>query len=438
MVLIVPYMAGKAGSDPIYMVFAKVALILAIVYALATWIIPWIMLKVAQTRSTELFMFTVALICLGTAVLTEQAGLSMALGAFLAGLIIAGSQYAYQAISSVLPMRDLFTSFFFVSIGLRMDIGFLVDHPFVTIMLAIGVMIFNLLTTTLAMRLVGLSPRVAVMVGFSLCQIGEFSFVLAKIGADNKLLNDDAIKMFLNMAVLTMAMTPLSIALGRVISPKFANIDDTVPPQKAPEARDHAIVVGFGVAGQAVARACRYICKPYYVIDMNPSSVKNYRNMGEPLFFGDAASEHILTHVHIQHAKILVITIPDPEATRRIIAQAKALNPKLHILARTRFLLNIKLLKDLGADEVVAEEFEAALDVFDIVLRFFNVPEKERIEQTILAKTADPDLFRLLPGMDEPPPLDGVCNYSPGLHKGQESDSKDPEEASEGLDPNPK
>jgi CPA2 family monovalent cation:H+ antiporter-2 len=416
LVLVVPYMAGKAGSDPIYMVFVKIILILLGVYVLANRVIPWVMLKVSQTKSNELFMFTVALICLATAFATEKAGLSMALGAILAGLIIAGSPYAYQAISSVLPMRDVFTSFFFVSIGLRMDISFLINYPFTTIYLAIAVMIFNLLTTALAMRIIGLSSRVSVMIGFSLCQIGEFAFVLANIGSMNKLLDDNAMKMFLNMAVLTMAMTPLFIALGRVVSPKFAGFDDGAPKDKAPVAKDHAIVVGFGVAGQAVARACRYICRPYYVIDMNPSSVKSFRDLGEPLFFGDAASEHILTHVHVQDARILVITIPDPVATRRIIAQAKALNPKLRILARTRFLLNISLLESLGADEVVAEEFEAALAVFDSVMRFFGVSEGERETQNEIAKTADPKTFRLLDGMEAPPPLDGVCNYSVGVH----------------------
>jgi CPA2 family monovalent cation:H+ antiporter-2 len=359
-------------------------------------------------------MFTVALICLGTAFLTEMAGLSLALGAFLAGLIIAGSPYAYQAISSVLPMRDVFTSFFFVSIGLMMDINFLVTHPFYTIGLALAVMLFNLITTTLAMRLIGLSNRVSVMIGFSLCQIGEFSFVLASTGSRFGLLEDDAMKMFLNMAVLTMAMTPLAIALGRYLSPKFADMEDTTPTETTPDAHDHAIVVGFGVAGQAVARACRYICRPYFVIDMNPSSVKNFRAQGEPLLYGDAASEQVLIHARVQEAKILVISIPDPEATRRIIAQTRKLNPKLHIIARTRFLLNIARLKGLGADKVVAEEFEAALAVFDSVLNFFNVPEEERVEQAIIAKTADPKLFRFLEGKKEPPNIDGTCNYPLG------------------------
>jgi CPA2 family monovalent cation:H+ antiporter-2 len=310
--------------------------------------------------------------------------------------------------------------------------------------LALGIMIFNLLTTTAAMRIIGLAPRVAVMVGFSLCQIGEFSFVLASIGFSNELLSPDQMKMFLNMAVLTMAMTPLAIALGSYVSPKFADLEDSTPIDKAPAAKDHAIVVGFGPAGQAVARACRYICRPYFVIDMNPSSVQSFREQGEPLFFGDAASEHVLLHVHVKKAKLLVITIPDPMATRRIIAQAKALNPKLHILARTRFLLNISLLKHLGADEVVAEEFEAALAVFETVLKFFEVPENERKTQGLKAQTADPKNFRLLDGVQTPPPTGDQPPDTPEEASSEGADNeaatKDPDakESAEGSESDPK
>jgi CPA2 family monovalent cation:H+ antiporter-2 len=171
------------------LVLLKILGILLIVAALAMWVVPWVMLHVAQTRSNELFMFTVALICLGTALATSKAGLSLALGAFLAGLIIAGSPYAYQAISSVLPMRDIFTSLFFVSIGLRMDIKDLMAEPLITLGLALGVMALNAVTTALAMRIIGVSYRVAVMIGFSLCQVGEFSFVLATVGHERGLMS---------------------------------------------------------------------------------------------------------------------------------------------------------------------------------------------------------------------------------------------------------
>ncbi|MDR2349893.1 MAG: cation:proton antiporter [Deltaproteobacteria bacterium] len=393
LILILPLLAGQSGSSPVYAVFLKIALIILFVLA-ANKLVPRIMKKVAETRSTELFMFTVILICLGTAALTNAASLSLALGAFLAGLIIASSPYATLAISSVLPMRDIFTSFFFVSIGLRMDIGYLLTNPFLTIAITAGIMILNVGTIFAAMRLAGLSPRVAVMIGFSLCQIGEFAFVLAASAFGLGLLDDNAMKMFLNVAVLTMALTPLGITLGRVVSPRFADLMTAGGAE--PEGKhfeNHAVVVGFGVAGQAVARACDELGKPYVVIDMNPASVSRFNALGVPLRFGDAASEHVLEHMGIKKALVLVITIPDPEATRRIIAAARKLNPDLKILARTRFLLNIKLLKTLGADEVIAEEYEAALAVFNSMLMFFGADAEWRRAQIALARQSGPDEF---------------------------------------------
>ncbi|MDR2460653.1 MAG: cation:proton antiporter [Deltaproteobacteria bacterium] len=397
LILILPILAGTgSGSTPIYMVLVKIVGIAVLVIIMANWIIPWVMLRVAQTRSSELFMFTVALICLGTAALTNLANLSMPLGAFLAGLIIAGSPYATQAISSVIPMRDIFTSFFFVSIGLRMDISYLLEHPFLTLGISALVMVLNVITAAAAMRITGLSPRVSILIGFCLCQIGEFAFVLAATGSSLKLLPPEAFNMFLNVAVITMALTPLAIVLGHKISPWFAELEQSDIEEAPPSYKDHAIVVGFGVAGQAVARACHAMNKPYVVIDMNPASVRSFRELNEPLFFGDAASEHVLEHIGIEHACILVISIPDPTATRRIIATARKLNPDLKILARTRFMLHIKTLKELGANEVIAEEFEAAIAVFNSMLNQFGMPLKERVAQITLARQSDPNNFRII------------------------------------------
>ncbi|MDR1313495.1 MAG: cation:proton antiporter [Deltaproteobacteria bacterium] len=395
LVLLMPILAGKQGGDPVYMVGVKVLAILLVVAALAVWVVPWIMLHVAQTKSTELFMFTVALICLGTALATSKAGLSLALGAFLAGLIIAGSPYASQAISSVLPMRDIFTSLFFVSIGLRMDIRDLMAQPFMTVGLALLVMVVNAAAAAFAMRLIGVSFRVAVMIGFALCQVGEFAFVLASEGQRNGLLSHEAMKVFLNLAVITMAMTPLSLAIGRKISPWFADMSSQDQETKVPKLEGHAVVVGFGVAGQAVARACHRVGRKYLVIDMNPASVRAFRQLGEPLYFGDAASEHVLEHMGVKRAAILVVTIPDPTACQRIISAARNISPNIRILTRTRFLLSIAQLKELGADEVIAEEFEAAIAVFNSMLAFFGLPAAERRDQIALARKADPRSFRI-------------------------------------------
>ncbi|MDR1608944.1 MAG: cation:proton antiporter [Deltaproteobacteria bacterium] len=397
LVLILPMLAGQSGGDPIYVVLGKVLAILVIVVLMANWVVPWVMKKIAATKSNELFMFAVALICLGTAFLTAEAGLSLALGAFMAGLVIAGSPYAYQAISSVMPMRDIFTSLFFVSIGMKMDIKYLVNNPFLVIGLALGVMLFNVITTALAMKAAGLRGRVAIMVGFALCQVGEFAFVLAKTGGELKLLDETTMIAFLNVAVLTMAMTPLALEAGRRFGPLFGAMEKPFVGNIEGHRENHAVVIGFGVAGQAVARACRLMGRQYAIIDMNPGSVQAFQAQGEPIIFGDAVNEIVLEHVGIHKAAILVISIPDPVATRRIIAQARLLSPNLYIVARTRFLLTGELLTRLGANEVLTEEFEAALAVFDSVLTFFKLDRPDIVTKVAEARSSGPTNFHTPP-----------------------------------------
>jgi CPA2 family monovalent cation:H+ antiporter-2 len=357
---------------------------------------------IASTKSNELFLFTVALLCLGMSALTEKAELSMALGAFMAGMILASSPYAYQAIGSFMPMRDIFTSLFFVTIGLKMDVGELVEKPFLTIGLAVGIMAINTLSATVAMKLTGLTNRVSVLIGFSLCQIGEFAFVLSAKGSEVGLFSEEDLAVFLNVAVLTMAMTPLALALARYLSNKMGGTDKGETKGPSMELSGHAIVVGFGVAGQGVARACRLTDKKYAVVDMNPKSVAAFQKLGEPIIFGDAVGEHVLEHVGIHRAAMLVVSIPDPLAARRIIAQAKSLNPDIYIICRTRFLLSKDGLIRLGADAVVAEEFEAALEVFDSVLSHFQASPEERVKHLADAREAGPARFRE-PNESQPP-----------------------------------
>jgi len=400
MVLALPLLAGQGGGDPFYLVMGKAVAILALVLVAAHSLVPRLLARVAATRSHELFLFAVALICLGTAFLTAEAGLSLALGAFVAGLIISGSPYAYQAISSVMPMRDIFTSFFFISIGMRMDLHHLIRHPFLTLGLSLGIMALNLVATSLAMRCAGLNWRVSIMIGFALCQVGEFSFVLASDGLDLKLLAADDLTIFLNAAVLTMAMTPLALALGGRVAPHFKGHDRFLDSELAPAKANHAVVVGFGVAGQGVARGCRAAGRSYVIVEMNPQSVQRYRKEGEPIFYGDAVNETVLEHANIATADLLVVSIPDPLATRRIVALARRLNPALYIVARTRFLLSREILKKLGADEVLAEEYEAALSVFETVMKFFRLPDEEVAERLNRARASGADNFNVL---KEPP-----------------------------------
>ena len=392
LVLALPLLAGQKGGEPAYIIAVKAVGLLATIILLSRYLVPKLLERVAATKSRELFLFTVALVCLGTAFLTAEAGLSLALGAFAAGLMISGSPFAYQAISSVMPMRDIFTSLFFVSIGMRMDIHYLLQHPFQSIGLALGIMAMNIVGTSVAMRATGLNGRVSVLVGFSLCQIGEFAFVLAQDALSLNLLSPEDMTVFLNVAVLTMALTPLALALGWRVAPRFSGGDQLEEEPKV-TATGHAVVVGFGVAGQGVARACKVVGRPYVIVELNPQSVQLYRKHGEPITYGDAVSEAVLEHVNIGKAGLMVISIPDPLATRRIVALARSLNPELYIVARTRFLLSRDVLKKLGANEVLVEEYEAALTVFKTAMVFFKVPDEIVSRHMTAARTVGVPLF---------------------------------------------
>jgi len=399
LVLILPLLAGQKGGQPIYLVLAKAAVLLAVILTLSHKLVPWLLERIAATKSHELFLFTVGLICLGTAFATAEAGLSLALGAFVAGLVISGSPYSYQAISSVMPMRDIFTSLFFISIGLRMDLHHLFQHPLPTIGLALGLMFLNVIAAALAMRLAGLNWRVALLTGFALSQVGEFSFVLAKDGQAMSLLSADQMTMFLNAAVLTMAMTPLALALGDRVTAGLKGDDrfEDADEDEARKRRGHVLVVGFGVAGQGVARACKTVKQPYLIIDLNPANVRQFRQQGEPIIYGDAVNEEVLIHAGLKLARVLVLSIPDPLATRRIVSLARSLSPDLHIMARTRFLMSKPALMALGADEVLTEEYEAGLSIFNSLLAFYEVPEDERNSLVLTALKAGPDNFHLPP-----------------------------------------
>ena len=391
MVLVLPLMAGQQNSEPFYFILIKAALLLVFILLMAHTLVPRLLKRMAGTKSRELFMFTVVLICLGTAFLTAKAGLSLALGAFVAGLVISGSPYAHQAISSVLPMRDIFTSLFFVSIGMMMDLSFVTEHIFLTLSAALIVMGLNIFGTSIAVRIVGKNWRISLMVGFALCQIGEFSFVLAKEGNELGLLSADDMALFLNSAVLTMAFTPLALLAGRSLSPKIKLKKKTFEdPEGQPKHNlsGHAIIIGYGVVGQGVTQACGVAGIPYQIIEMNPHTVQNYQAKGEAIIYGDAVNEAVLEHVGVGVAKVLVITIPDPVATRRIVSAAKSLNPDLYIIARTRFLMEMATLHKLGANEVVPEEYETAVAVFSRVMLRFLVPLDEIERQVSQARAA--------------------------------------------------
>ncbi len=412
MILLSPLLAGKGGvlGESLPLLLAKAIGIIIFVIVSAEWIVPKIFYQIARTRSRELFVLSIVVMCLAVAWLTHSMRLTLALGAFLAGLTISESEYSQQALSNILPFRDLFTSFFFVSIGMLLDIRFLFQEPKLVFILAPGVLVVKSILATLAALLLGLPLRTSILAGMGLSQVGEFSFILSEEGIKYGLLGGDVFQVFLAVSVLTMAATPFVMMLGHRIAGVVSRLplpkklkSGLYPVQGLTDAkrkvalRDHLIVVGFGINGRNVARAARLANVPYLVIEMNPETVRKEKQKGEPIYYADAGQEAVLDHANIKEARILVLVISDPAATRRITFIARSLNPTLYIIARTRFLQEMEPLYELGANEVIPEEFETSVEIFSRVLTRFMIPRDEIDRFVTLVRSDGYEMFRRLP-----------------------------------------
>lgn len=410
MILVTPLLAGASGNSgesPLVMIAMAVLLIFLVIVG-ARWIVPQLLYQIVKTRSSELFLLSIIFICFSVAMFTYSTGLSLALGAFLAGLILSESDYGHQAIGNILPFRDVFMSFFFISIGMLLDINFILQKPALILLIAIGVISLKAIIAGFATLVLGYPLRTTIMVSLALVQVGEFSFILSKFGIEYGLLTWDTYQLFLAVSVATMAATPFIIQASH-------NIADSVMRLPIPkriksrlchekmrdeadkiQLKDHLIVVGFGINGRNVARAARVANIPYVIIEINPDTVLSERSKDELIYYGDATQEAVLKHVNIKDARVMVLGISDPMATRRIISTARRLSPKVHMIARTRYLQEMEPLYELGADEVVPQEFETSVEIFVRVLKKYLIP-KDIIETFMAEVRADGyEMFRNL------------------------------------------
>jgi CPA2 family monovalent cation:H+ antiporter-2 len=408
MILITPALAGQAGgAGSIIVGLLEAALFVVGAVVAARFVVPRLLHAVASTRRRDLFILTIALICLGTAWISALAGLSLALGAFLAGLVISESDYSHQALGEVLPLREVFNSLFFISIGMLFDVRIVLGSPLV-IAGALGsvVLIKTLVTGGVSLAL-GHSIRVATVTALALAQIGEFSFVLAQVGLTTGLLTQQFDQLFLAVAVGSMAIAPGLIALA----PRIAGAVEARTPRRwlarrygvpgegtdPPHIEDHVVIVGFGFNGRNLARVLKSVEIPYVVIELNPAVVRAERRAGEPILYGDAASAEILRHAGIERARVLVIAISDAAATRATVSAAKRLTEHVHIMVRTHYVREMHPLRDLGTAEVIPEEFETSIEIFSRVLRRYLVP-REAIERTIRdVRHEHYEMYRTLP-----------------------------------------
>jgi CPA2 family monovalent cation:H+ antiporter-2 len=351
----------------------------------ARFLIPPFLRLVVTTRSREVFLIAVILVVLGTAWATSWAGLSLALGAFVAGLVVSESEYCLQVLSDILPFRDSFNSLFFVSIGMLMDVRFFLENAGAMLLFLLLVLGVKFLIVTPLAGFLGYPIRVATQTGVALAQIGEFSFVIALVARDNGLLSDGVYQTFLAGSVLSMLLTPFLFRLSSVAGERLERIPDlkrifpapsipsSEPELYSAESRP-VLIIGYGLNGRNLAQVLKRMEVPYRILELNAETVRRAAREGEPIVFGDSTSREVLRKLGVRAARAMVVAISDAAATQRTVQLARAMSPSLPILVRTKYVLEIDELYKLGADEVVPEEFEASVELCNRTLRRVGIP----------------------------------------------------------------
>lgn len=406
MVLFTPFLTGvDASAGDAIAVIVKALLFIGGAVVAARWVVPRLLHYVVATRRREVFLLAIILLCLGTAWASARVGLSLALGAFIAGLVISESEYSHQALGEILPLREVFNSLFFISIGMLFDVRTVVGAPLTVFGAILIVVVVKTVVTTATGIALGQSLRIAIVAGLALAQIGEFSFVLSKVGLSAGLLDVGHYQLFLAVAVGTMTLTPVMLA----VAPRLAASLEGVAPARFASGRaaplavhtgaplaDHVIIIGYGVNGRNLARVLGRVGIPFIVIELNPQVVRTERERGRPIIYGDATRPEVLEHAGVRAARVVVIAISDAAGTRGAVDVARRLNPHLHLIVRSRYVHEMDPLFTLGTDEVIPEEFETSIEIFSRVLHRYLVPRDEIERQIRDIRRSGYEMFRTI------------------------------------------
>lgn len=356
MMLFTPIIAGQGGdvTGSILMLLLKTAVVILITILSARYLVPRLMHGIAKTDSQELFLITTITICFAVAFLTAEAGLSLALGAFLAGLVISESEYSHQATSVILPFRELFTSFFFISVGMLLDLQFFWGNIGIVMLIVVAVFFIKSIIAALAIAVLKYPPRTFLLTGLALFQVGEFAFILSKVGIQYDLLAPETNQYFLAVSIVSMLLTPFVIIFSERIAfglMKFRPIEAWDRKMVASKERDHSVatdqlhnhlvIIGYGINGSNLARAAEFSDIPYVAVEMNAETVKAEQKKGVPILYGDARQDHIMEAVNIPKARVVVIAISDPEGTKVIVQNIRMVSQSVHLIVRTRFVREI-------------------------------------------------------------------------------------------------
>ena len=345
----------------------------------------WLLTHIAQGKSRELLILAVVALALGTAFVTQFVGLSLAFGAFLAGLVVAESEFRTQVVAEIVPMRDLFASLFFVSIGMLLDPVWLISN-LGPVGIALAAAVFGKIAILMVLLLMLRVPaHAAVRAALSLGQVGEFSFVLAQISVGAGALPTGIFNLAISTALISIILTPFLLLLEPqitralralpVIGIRFAE-PDTAPSWMG-SYRGHAVICGFGRVGRELADALDFQNIHYVVVEYNPLTVRELRESGIPVVYGDAGNRAVLGHAQLEQASLLAVLVHDDVVAEIAVRHARAINSTLDIIARAGSHESIQKLRDAGASDVVQPEFEAGVEVIQHVFQRYEIHGEE-------------------------------------------------------------
>jgi CPA2 family monovalent cation:H+ antiporter-2 len=400
--LIVPSLAG--GTINFLTLSKQLIIALAAVGALflaARYVVPLLLKQVIRTRNRDVFLVSMLFICLGTAYASSQMGLSLAIGAFIAGLVISESVYSHQVLSDFLPFRDTFNAIFFISVGMLLNLTHFTQLLLVNLGITAAILAGKILVLAGILMVAKFNFRVSWKASFSLAQVGEFSFLIADHGNKFHILEDHLYQLFLASSILTIFFTPFLFLAAEPVARWLQALSGKAfawqPDEVAETSRkDHLVIIGFGLNGKNLSRVVRDIGIPFVVIELHDKLVREAQELKVPVIFGDATSTEVLMKSGANRAKMAVIAISDAAATRRCVAVLRSINSNLVIVVRTRYVIEMESLIQLGANIVIPEEFETSIEIFARVLEQYQIPDHLIDQQISIIRS---DQYGMLRGL---------------------------------------
>ena len=393
-------MLGGATADvghDLLILMLKTSGIMFFIWVGTKWLMPWLLHLIAMTRSQELFLMSLLLICLAVAMLTHQLGMSLAFGAFLAGLMISDTEYSHSAFGNLIPFKDVFTSFFFVSIGMLLDLGFVAEHPWLVIGTVLLVIVLKAFVAGMTAFSLGHTFFGTVVVGLSLAQVGEFSFILAGLGLMHNIITPYHYQLFLAVAITSMALSPLMIQISRPLAnlmlrlplpPRIVNGLFPLKQVEIPEISNHTVLIGKDSRAINLASMIKTMGLPFTSIVFDPDLARREMEKGNLTVFGDATFEPVLREAFAHTAELVIVSVGNLITALSIVEHIRRMNKHAHIIVRTRHVTDIEELYKLGASQVIPEEFETAIDFFERILGKYLIPRMD-IERAIARTRED-------------------------------------------------